>query len=507
MNPPTGDPTGGAEGDASCGGGPRLEDLPPPESPGEDEAGPPLALVREEDEERCGDLGNARRLVRLAGEDLRHVRSQHQWYRWQDRRWVEDTTGEAERRAKAVVNALYTQAATSTDSTRRKELAQHAVRSDTALRVRSMLELAATEPEFVLRAEQLDAGPWLLNCLNGTLDLHTATLRPHRRDRYLTKLAPVPWEPTSPAPRWARFLEEITAGNGELAGYLQRAVGYSLTGDTREQVLFFCHGLGANGKTVFLETLHAALGDYAATTPFTTLLATHGDGPRNDLARLRAVRLVSAAEAPSGHALDEALLKTLVGGDTITARFLHQEFFEFRPTFKLWLRANHKPPVREQTYAFWRRLRLVPFGVTFRADQQDRELARKLRDELPGILAWAVHGCAAWLHDGLGEPPAVTQATAAYQVENDTLGEFLEARCALKPQAWTSTADLYRAFVSWWEDSHGKDRPLTRSWFGRALGERPNILAAKRGEARGWCGVRIVGAPATPPGGDSGLPF
>ncbi len=514
----------------------------PPGPPPEDEApqeAPYLALVRELDqavpdvldqvdarlarlvppapldEDGFSDLGNARRFVAQHGEHLLHVRPWRAWLVWDDRRWTPDDTGEAERRAKGIVDELYQLAAAERDAAQRKRLALHAARSSDARRIRSLLELACTEAAVVARPDAFDADLWALNTLSGTLDLRTGELRPHRRSDYLTRLAPVPYDATAPAPRWHQFLAEVTDGDAALQTYLQRAAGYTLTGHTSEQCLFFVHGQGANGKTVFCETLHYLLGpDYAQSTPFTTFLSRRSEGANNDIARMRAARMVSASEAPGGLPLDEALLKQLVGGDTVTARFLHQEFFDFAPQFKLWLRANHRPPVREQTEALWRRLRLVPFTVTIPAERRDPHLLETLRGEAAGILAWAVAGCLAWQRDGLGTPPAVTEATAAYREENDTLGEFLAARCALDGAAWCSTADLYQAFSAWWEASHGKhEPPLKRNWFGRALGERTDLAAEPRGHARakGWRGIRLrdVSPSAVPAAteGEDDLPF
>lgn len=444
------------------------------------------------------DLGNAERFVRAHAADLRYVKTWRRWLWYDGRRWARDATGEAERRAKDTLRLLVTEAAQLEDEKERSALLHHALRSSNSQRVRSLLELASTEPEVATGPDVFDQAPWTLNVLNGTLDLQTATLRAPAREDLLTKVAPIAYEPAATCPRWDRFLEEIFPDDREIIEFVQRAVGYTLTGDTREQCLFFCHGQGANGKSVFLELLHDVLGtDYAQAAPFATFLARQQDGPRNDLARMRGARLVSASEAPGGRALDEAVLKQIVGGDTVTARFLHEEFFEFRPEFKLWLRANHRPPVREQTIAFWRRVRLIPFSVVIPPEQRDPDLSAKLTQELPGILAWAVRGCLAWAREGLGAPAAVTQATESYRAENDFLGEFLDARCLLEPGVWTATSDLYTAFTAWWEQTHGRhDRPPSRVSFGRALGERSDVAEARSSErtrTRGWRGLRLNG--------------
>src|SRR5690606_10729533 len=224
---------------------------------------------------------------------------------------------------------------------------------------------------------------------------------------------------------------------------------------------------GQNGKSTFLEILREMLGDYAQQADFSTFLVRRGEGPRNDLARMRGMRLVTAVEAPGDKSLDEAVLKQLTGGDTITARRLYEEYFEFVPTHKLFLAANHKPHVSEQTEAFWRRIRLIPFTVYIPPEKRDRLLKEKLKRELAGILNWAIEGCLKWQSQGLIEPAAVKRATQSYREEEDLIGEFILANCELDPEAWTSTAELYQAFTSWWRETRGPvARPPMPRWFG-----------------------------------------
>lgn len=447
------------------------------------------------------ELALAEGLVERHAAEMRYVRPWHTWLHYDARRWARDTTGHAERLLKDLVREKITAAAALEDDAQRKATIGQLLRFCTAHQLQAALTLASTEPQVALAPDVFDTDPWALNVLNGTVDLRTGTLGPHQPAALLTKLAPVPFDPAAPCPQWERHLQVVLDDDADSIGFLQRFAGYSLTGITDEQVLLFASGGGQNGKTVTFETLQHTWGpDYAQSTPFVTLLAQHHDGPRNDLARLRGARFVAASEAPAGRALDAAVLKQLVGSDTVVARFLRQEFFEFRPQFKLWLRANHRPPVPEQTHAFWRRLKLLPFEVRIPEAQRDRTLLAKLTAEAPGILAWAVRGCLAWQREGLGEPAAVTRATAAYRAENDVIAEFLDARAVLDPTAWTATGALYQAYVAWWESTHAKhERPLSRVWFARLLGERDGLHPEARGHAKtkGWHGLRLLDAPTT----------
>lgn len=445
-------------------------------------------------DEHYTDLGNARRFILQHHEDVRNVQVwRRQWLMWDGTRWSPDLTGEIDRLAKGTVRQLYHEAAHLADQDMRDTLLKHAAKSEQASRVRAMLDLAATEPEISMLAESFDTDPTVLNVENGTLDLKSGALKSHRREDHLTKIARVEYDADAKAPRWKRFMSEITAGDEELSEFLQRAIGYSLTGDTREQCLFFCYGQGSNGKSTFLETIRHLMGDYAQQADFTTFLARRGEGPRNDLARMRGARLVTAIEAHGDRNFDETVIKQLTGGDTVVARKLYEEFFEFKPVHKLFLAANHKPIVKEQTEAFWRRIKLIPFTVTFQAANRNKKLERELRRELPGILNWALEGCRLWRRDGLGHPRAVEKATSSYREENDVIGEFFAARCGLDGKAWTATTQLYRVFGEWWLETRGpRVPPYAPGWFGRLLSERADLRPVKQNRTRGWRGVTIV---------------
>ena len=378
--------------------------------------------------EHLTDLGNARRLVHQYGQELRYC-NQRGWFIWDDRRWEPDDTGAVERFAKAAVRGIYNEAGACDDKDLRERIASHAYKSESDSRIKSMITLAKTEPEVVVRLDELDRDPWLLNLNNGTLDLSTGELKPHSRKNLITKLIPIDYYPDAVCPTWLGFLERITDGNTELIRFLQKAIGYSLTAITREQCFFILYGNGANGKSTFLNMLSALLGDYGRQTRTETLLVKRGDQIPNDIARLAGSRFVCAVETENGRRLAEGLIKQMTGCDRMTARFLHREFFEFEPTFKLWLAVNHKPKVRGSDHAVWRRIRLIPFTVTIPEAERDSDLSAKLRVELPGILAWSVKGCELWQSNGLKPPKTVAAATEDYRKEADVIAAFLDEAC------------------------------------------------------------------------------
>ena len=446
------------------------------------------------DMEHATDMGNARRFIAMHQQQVRSVMTQRRpWVLWDKQRWIPDTTGAVERMAKATVRTIHEEANSIEDDELRASMVKHALQSENAGRIRSMLELAATERELSATPDQFDSNRWLLNVKNGTLNLKTGVLQPHNRDDLITKMAPVVYDKTAHAPRWERFLMEIMGGDVELVEFLQRAVGYALTGDTREQCLFFCYGQGANGKSTFLETLRHVFGDYAQQADFSSFMARTSDGPRTDIARMRGARFVTASEAQSNKDFDAKVVQSLTGDDTVVARHLYEKEFEFKPQHKLWLAANHKPVVKEQTEAFWRRMRLIPFTVVFPMVKRDKALAKKLQRELSGILSWALEGCLRWQTDGLLEPAAVRRATLGYKDENDLLGEFIAQCGTVDADAWTPTPQLYRTFVDWWQETRGaRSQPVSMTWFGRMMGERPEFKQVKRRHGlRGWRGISL----------------
>jgi putative DNA primase/helicase len=284
------------------------------------------------------------------------------------------------------------------------------------------------------------------------------------------------------------FLAQITGGDEGLQHFIQRAIGYSLTGDTSEQVLFIPYGTGANGKTTLLNLVHEILDDYALQTPTDTLVRKRERSATNDLARLRGARFVVATEVAEDGRLDEVMVKQVTGGDMVTARFLHKEFFQFRPECKIFLVTNHKPEIRGSDEGIWRRVMLIPFEVRIQEEDRDKHLPEKLRKELPGILAWAVRGCLAWQKDGLAPPEKVRAATADYRAESDWMSAFLEEKCVRKDGAETQAGKLYGAFGTWWPPDEG-DLP-TQKQFGRRL-RIAGLHNKKKGGIKWWIGVAL----------------
>lgn len=431
--------------------------------------------------ERYTDVGNAKRLVAAYGEELRYVPAWDTWLVWDTSRWRRDERGEVVERAKAIANGLWRGVGAETDSDRRKQLIRWAQQSEGAAGIRNMVSLARSHPGIPVMPDELDANPWLLNVANGTLDLRTGTLRPACRADLLTKLSPVTHDPDAQAPAWARFLEQVVPDD-EVREFVRRAAGYALTGDVSEQVLFFAHGGGANGKSTLFETLLAMLGDYGRQAEPDLLLARNEAHPTG-MADLQGARLVVASEIDEGRRLAEATVKQLTGDTIIKARFMRQDFFEFTATHKLFLHANHRPVVRGTDHAMWRRLRLVPFTVTIPRSEQDKSLPGRLLGELPGILRWALEGCLAWRSSGLTEPEAVRVATSDYQAEMDVLGAFLSESCVELEVASVSASQLYHAYTEWCDESG--ERALSQRRLGMALSER-GFERRKYGSANRW---------------------
>jgi putative DNA primase/helicase len=337
--------------------------------------------------------------------------------------------------------------------------------------IRATLEVAKNLRGIATQATDFDRDPFLLTVRNGTLELRSGQLRPPCSEDLITRATRIMYDPEAQCPRWLQFLGEIFSMDVDLIDFIQRAVGYSLTGDTREQCLFILYGNGANGKSTFLEIVRMLLGPHATTTPFATFMVQRNVGaPRNDLAALVGARLVLASEAGQDAGFDEAVVKQVTGQDMISSRFLYGEFFEYKPQFKIWLATNYKPVIRGGEDAIWRRLRLIPFNEQFKGARKDSLLLDKLRAELPGILAWAVRGCLDWRMNGLGIPPIVNSATTEYRDESDQVGRFVSEQCLIGERFTVSGKNLYQAYVHFCQQQG--ERYLANNLFAAQIAKR-----------------------------------
>lgn len=427
------------------------------------------------------DSGNAELFTQLYGDRVRFNHRRGRWLLWGEHHWTEDPDGTVHRLAKEAVRQRYL-AATALDNLEdRAAQAKFAVVSENRQRLEALLALARNQLPISDRGDAWDRNPWLLGVGNGVLDLRTGALIDGEPDQRITKVVDVRFDPQATCPRWLRFLDEVFNGDQETIDFIWRAIGYSLAGDTSEQCVFACYGTGSNGKSVLLSVIRKLAGAYAYNAPFSVFeLQNRGNIP-NDVAALAGARLVTSSETNEGTRLNEGRLKALTGNDPITARFLNREFFTFYAEAKYWLAVNHRPRVDDQSFGFWRRVRLIPFLRTFDADR-DSGLESKLVRELPGILAWAVRGCLAWQDQGLGLPDTVATATEAYRQDSDPLAQFLDDCCVIRPDARCGATEAYLAYVAWATQRAMKEsEKLSSTLFGTKLGERFQKKRSGRG--------------------------
>ena len=410
--------------------------------------------------------------------DLRFVAAWGKWLSWTGDRWKFDDTLHAFDLARHTCREV---AAGCNKATTASAIASSKTVAAVERLARSDRRLAAT-------VDQWDADPWSLNTPDGVVDLRTGRRRRHDPDDHMTKIAAV--GPGGDCPRFLAFLDKITSGDAELTAYIRRMLGYSLTGDTREHALFFAYGTGANGKSVLLSTVAGILGDYHRSAPIETFTASNTDRHPTDLAGLRGARLVTATETEEGRRWAEARIKQLTGGDVVSARFMRQDFFEFRPTFKLVIAGNHKPSLRSVDEAIRRRFHLIPFAVTIPTSERDHELTDKLKAEWSGILKWLVEGCVEWQRDGLRPPEAVQSATAAYMEAEDAVAAWIDDRCERDASNWESSSALFASWTSWAEGA-GETAGSQRR-FAQTLESR-GFQSQRKMNGRGFLGIHIKG--------------
>ena len=424
---------------------------------------------------RQTDWGVAQKLVDLHGDDLRYVPSWNSWLVWDGKRWVKDDTDERVRRVKLTIHVYRSglkraikhskgelTSLDRKDAARLKikkkieilrESIKRTIRLESHGRMHSILAMAQSEPGVTISEQQLNRDTSLLNVENGTLDLRTGKLLPHRREDLITKLAPVDYAPDAKCPTWEKFLATITGGMQEKVKYLQRVAGYCLTGDVSEQVLFFFHGSGSNGKTTFITAIQDMMGDYAMQSSNGLLIERRFEAHPTELADLFGKRLVVCTETKADSSFNEPLVKQLTGGDRVRARRMREDFWEFSPTHKIIIAGNHRPTIVGTDDGIWRRFHLMPFETCITEDMKDPQMPDKLRLELPGILAWAVRGCGEWVRNGIQMPPAIKEATNEYRAESDEYRDFFERFCEIGPDFKEPRKGLKSVFDRWYTEN------------------------------------------------------
>ncbi len=399
------------------------------------------------------DMGNAERFVDLFGENVRYCYTEKKWYFYNSMRWSVDNLGIILRMADKCVEAmkaeakLYLQADEESGGDMVKAFEKHMKSSRSNKSKKAMLN--EIEHHLPILPIQMDRYKMALNTPSGIINLKNGDVKAHNPEYYFTKITSVDCAEAADCPRWLAFLDDIFAGDKDLIRYIQKAVGYSLTGSTAEQCAFFLYGTGRNGKSTFIDVIRDVFGDYAANIQPETIMvkSSQSNAINSDIARLKGARLVTSVEPNEGVRLNEGLLKQLTGDDTVTARKLYSEEFEFKPEFKLWMATNHKPIIRGTDTGIWRRIHMIPFNVQIPEDKVDKNLTHKLKAEMAGIFKWCIDGCLMWQREGLQMPAAVLKSVREYRREMDVISAFIEDKCTLEGTVQASM--LYAAYASW----------------------------------------------------------
>lgn len=514
---------------------------PPSEAPpheDRDDPGTPCDSPFGVEPYRQTDVGNATRLIHRFGKNIRWcaVMPHNGVLVWDGNRWTSDSKSTITAYTHAVARDLVDEVATMRGELARlqamaagsiptppalaltlkssigalegriKVAAKWAEQSEMSTRLKAMAEQALHQ--VAINFDELDADPMLLNTARGLVDLRAGELRAPVREDLITKIAGAKANHAAKCPTWIAFLTKIMggdadpAGAAEMVGFLQRVIGYCLTGCTTEQCMFILHGAGSNGKSTFLDVIREVFGEYAMHARAQTFMQSQQTGGiPNDVAAFRGARLITSSEPKQGEPLDESLIKEMTGDAALTARFMRAEFFTFEPTFKVFLATNHLPKITGTDHGIWRRIRLIPFTVTIADDEKDPNLKKKLLAERDGILRWAVQGCGEWLNGdaatgappGLRPPDRVVQATKQYRNDMDVLADFLSERCVLGDGRTTTNSDLYNAFKAWCIDNGvNGGRPKSHKWLTVQMKAKKFQTDGRKDRAPRWEGIEVI---------------
>lgn len=450
------------------------------------------------------DFGLGKRFVKAYPGTLFHCWDSGHWKVWDGKRF-HNNKNEVEHRAWKLIDEIEKEFTSLTPMQKIRDEKDKSITQETIdyflqnvkkdNKIKATINMAARDIQIKAEEKDFDTHPHLLNCGNGIINLKSGELCGHDPLYKMSHITEVAYYPEAKSEKWQQFLKEVTKGDAELEAYLQMAFGYALTGETKEQVFFIMYGpKGSNGKSTLLNLIHKALGSYATKTPMDTLLRKKHDGISNDLARLKGARMVSAVEANQDRALDEAKIKQMTGGDTVTARFLYNEFFEYTPEFKLFMAVNDLPSITSGDEAMFRRIRVIPFNACFKGEDLNMNLFSELSEpeELEAILAWMVEGARKWYGKGLSDISSVTLATEFYKAESDVLGMFLEDRCQVKEGETAPIKEVYEAFRLWAKENgirQYKDREIRTMMIQKGFAQKRNQ------RMRYWEGVSVILLP------------
>lgn len=439
------------------------------------------------------DTGNAQRFFDEYCSIIRYSYYRKKWYYWNGKQWLVDDVGKVKSLADNIINKIKREAAREQDEDTQKALFKWATKTASSKAKESMIKECQHLEGIPVTPDEFDACPDYLNCQNGVVNLKNGEFLKHDPELMITKSCLAEYTTEGETVMWLKFLNDITMGDKSLQEYIQRCVGYSLTGSNKEQCAYFLYGIGNNGKSTFLDTLADLFGGYAMNAqPDTIMIKKRDNGANTDIARLKSARFVTVEEPTEGVRLNEGLLKQLTGGSKVTARHLYGEEFEYLPEFKIWCATNHKPVIRGTDIGIWRRIKLIPFNANIPKEKVDKNLRYKLRSEFPQILRWAVEGAIKWYAEGMPESDVVKQAVAEYKNEMDLLASFIEECLRIDHENGTDlrAADLFQLYSKWAKANN--EYEMTSKKFFREIGKKFPDLKKRDGAGIYYVGLSVT---------------
>lgn len=437
------------------------------------------------------DSGNAFKFASMFSDRVRFDHRRGRWLVWDKHRWIDDKGKTVKLLAIEMARARQSESIGIEDHKSRIAEFKWAMSSEGKSKIEACIDLAKSMKPIADLGGVWDRNPMLLSCNNGIIELTTGKLRDGKPEDSITMSTNIDYDGEAVCPKWQKFVSEIFFDDKEIVHYVQKALGYSITGMTKEQVAFFCFGSGANGKSVLFKTISGVLGDYAHDAPSSLFQRNAFNTSTNDVAATEFKRFLVSSETLSSTKINEQRLKKWTGGDTESARYLYGEYFTFEPTVKPWLFINHKPQVEDDSFGFWRRVRLIPFERTFAQQEQNQNLLNELKEESAGILNWLIEGCLMWQAEGLKPTPEkVNLATQAYQADNDVLADFIFTRCRTEGDCLTKARSLYNDYVAWCgEEGIQRADIISSTAFGRRMGDK--FISVHKKDAFYYKGIRL----------------